>query len=162
MLGSAYHWVHWLLVVYFVSQCIHWATPTSARFLFKKSFLWRPVFDQITCNFFQFVIRCHQHTCSWCVILTRVHRRTASNSQYTLPPKSSLQESAGGKSQLYSKQSSNEPFPKNFPTTGGYFECYMYCVTSLGWLKKRRKKERKRERRWMILAFDHFRFATLK
>ena len=27
-----------LLFVYFVSQCIHWAIPTLARFLFYKSF----------------------------------------------------------------------------------------------------------------------------
>ena len=43
----------------------------------------------------------------------------ASNSQYTLPPQSSPQESASSKSQLHSKQSSNGPSPENFVTIGG-------------------------------------------
>ena len=62
----------------------------------------------------------------------------ASNSQYTLPPQSSLRESTGSKSQLRSKQSSNEPPPENFVAIGGCFE-HVLCY-ALGWLKKEREK----------------------
>ena len=42
------------------------------------------------------------------------------------------------KSQLCSKQSSNEPSPE---TIGGCFERSSYLVTALGWLKKERTKQ---------------------
>ena len=51
-----------------------------------------------------------------------------------------LQKSSGSKSQLHSKQSSNGPSPDNFMTIGGCFECYTYCNTALGWLKKKKEK----------------------
>ena len=66
-----------------------------------------------------------------------------SNSQYTVPSQSSLQKGTGGKSQLCSKQSSTGSFPKNFLTISGYFECYMYRVMALGWLKKEKKEKKK-------------------
>ena len=53
--------------------------------------------------------------------------------------------SAGCKSQLCSKQSSNEPSPENFLTIGDYFEHYMYRVMALGWLKKEEEEEEKDE-----------------
>ena len=83
----------------------------------------------------------------------------ASNSQYTLPPQSFLQVSAGNKSQLRSKKSSNEPSPENFLTIGGYFEHYMYRVAALGWLKKEDEEERKKMN---DSDLDRFKFATLK
>ena len=61
----------------------------------------------------------------------------------TLPSQSSPQKSAGSKSQLRSKQSSNEPSQENFLTIGGYFEHYkyMYRITVLGWPKKEERKK---------------------
>ena len=76
----------------------------------------------------------------------------ASKSQ---PPQSSPQKSAGGKSQLRSKWSSNGPSPENFMTISGNFECNTYRVTVLCWLKKEK-------RRWTILSFDRFKLATLE
>ena len=52
-------------------------------------------------------------------------------------------ESAGGKSQLCSKQSSNEA-SENFLTFGGYLGCYTYRVMALGWLKKVEEKKKKK------------------
>ena len=40
--------------------------------------------------------------------------------------------SAGG------KQSLKGPSQENFQAIGGYFKCYPYCVTVLGWLKKKK------------------------
>ena len=92
------------LFVYFVSQCIA-MIPTWARFLFRNLFnngdlflffLKNTVKSNIVLPFYVVVImRCCPCTCSWCIILTHVHRQIASNSQYTLPPQSSLQKSAG-------------------------------------------------------------------
>ena len=55
--------------------------------------------------------------------------------------------STSGKSQLHSKHSLNGPFPENFLTNGGYFECHMYHVTVLGWPKKEEEEEEEEERR---------------
>ena len=49
--------------------------------------------------------------------------------------------SANGKSQLCSKQSSNELSTEIFMAIGGCFELFMYLVTVLGWLKKEREKK---------------------
>ena len=92
------------------------------------------------------------HTCSWRVILARVHQWMTSNSQYTLPPQSFVQKkSASGTSQLRPKQSSNGPYPENFMTIGSCFEYYTYRIIVLVWLKKeeQRKKERKKEMKEM-------------
>ena len=65
----------------------------------------------------------------------------ASNSQYTLPSWPFPQKKgASGKSQLYSKQSSDGPFPE---TIGGYFEHLhvSHFGTRLAEEKRRRKKE---------------------
>ena len=78
-------------------------------------FLWRHV---SVINFFQFITQCHSCTCDWCTILVCVHRWMTSNIQYTLPSQSSPQESANGKYQLCSKQSSNTPSPEIFLTNG--------------------------------------------
>ena len=123
MLWSAYHCAWHFLFVYFVRQCIHWAIPTSARFLLEI-FLWRLVI------FLRYA--CRPRTCGWCVILARVHRRMASNS--TFCPLSLSREKAQAVSR--SKQSSKWPLPENFLAIGGCFERYMYRVTTLGWLKK--------------------------
>ena len=48
----------------------------------------------------------------------RMHRRMASNSQYTLPLSFPHKKSTGGYSQLCSKQSSNGPSLENFLTIG--------------------------------------------
>ena len=61
---------------------------------------------------------------------------------------------AGGKSQLRSKRSSNEPFLENFLTTGSYFELYMYRV--MGW--RRRKKMNKSES--LLFQVCHFKKVT--
>ena len=61
---------------------------------------------------------------------------------------------AGGKSQLRSKRSSNEPFLENFLTTGSYFELYMYRV--MGW--RRRKKMNKSES--LLFQVCHFKIVT--
>ena len=45
-------------------------------------------------------MQCHPRNYSWYVIRAHAHWRMASNTQYTLPPQSSLQESASGKSRL--------------------------------------------------------------
>ena len=45
--------------------------------------------------------------------------------------------SAGGKSQLCSK----EPSPENFLTIGGCFECNTSCVKVLGWLEKKKEED---------------------
>ena len=66
----------------------------------------------------------------------------ASNSQYTLPPQSSLQESASSKSQLHSRQRSKGPSPESFLTIGGCFECYTYRITTPGRLKKKERKKK--------------------
>ena len=76
------------------------------------------------------------------------HPRTCAPNQYTLPSQYYPQKSISSKSQLRSKQSSNGPSPENFETIGGCFECYMYRVMVLGWLRKKEEgKERKEEGR---------------
>ena len=65
--------------------------------------------------------------------------------------------STGDKSQLCSKQNSNESSPGDFLTIGGYFKCYMYWITALGWLKKEEgKKGRKKvnEQFWPLTVSD--------
>ena len=129
-----------ILSLYFVSQCIHALShPYMARFLFRNLCM-----ETCFCSFLiknlLLVTRCCPQNCGWCVIHARVHWRMASNSQYALPPQSSPQETASGKSQLRSKQSSNELPPGNFVTVGGCFKCYTYRVMALCWLKKERKK----------------------
>ena len=54
-----------------------------------------------------------------------------------------LQKSAGSRSQLRSKESSNGPSPENFSTIGGYFECYTYHVMVPGQLKKEEGEDRR-------------------
>ena len=49
-----------------------------------------------------------------------------------------------------SKAQMHHPRPENFLTIGGYFECYTYRVTALGWLKKEEKEE---ERKKMTAQF---------
>ena len=48
--------------------------------------------------------------------------------------------SVGGKLQLHSKRSSNGPYPENFLTISGYFECNTFHVTALHWLKKKERR----------------------
>ena len=137
------------LFVYFVSECnycafMHWDIPTST--IYRFLILWRLVSVLFLINFFQFVMQYCPHTSGWCVIFARVHQQMASNSQYTLhAPSVFPQESTGSKSQLHSKQSSNGPSPEHFMILGGYFECYMYHIMALGWLKKQEAEERKKE-----------------
>ena len=63
-------------------------------------------------------------------------------SQYTLPPQSSRQKRAGGKSQLQSKQSSNRPFQENFLTIGGSLHISHRGTKMVK--ERKRKKERKK------------------
>ena len=67
---------------------------------------------------------------------------------------------ASSKSQLRSKQSSTGPYPENFMTIGGCFKCYTYRIMLPALLKKE-EQWKKEMKRWTILIFDHFRFATL-
>ena len=103
------------------------------------------------------VMRCCPCTCFWYVICARVHWRMASNSHMLCPLSLPSKKITRVRSQLRSKQSSKGPPSENFLATGGFFECNTYCVMALGCLKK--KEER---RRWTILTFNCFRFATLK
>ena len=60
---------------------------------------------------------------------------------------------AGVRSQLCSKRCSKRPSSENFLATGGFFERNTYRATALGCFEQ--------ERRWTILTFDRFRFASL-
>ena len=53
----------------------------------------------------------------------------------------------GVKLQLCLKRSSKVQSPENFLTTGGYFKHNSYHIMVLGRLKKKKKKEGKKERR---------------
>ena len=149
----AYHSVHgtYCLCTSSASAFVHWAIPTSVRFLFRSLSL-ETLFCSFLIDIFQFVMRCHLRTCGWCIILAHVavHRWMASNSQYTLSSQSSLQKGTGGKSQLCSKQSSNGPFTENFLTIGGNLERYMYRVTVLGWLKKEEERKKEDKLFWLL------------
>ena len=128
------------LLVCVLCQPVHSCIEPSLHGVdfFLEIFLWRLVsvlFWLIN------VTRCRPRNCGWWVISARVHWRMASYSQYALPPQSSPQESASGKSQLHSKQSSKGPFPENSLASGGCFEHYTYHVMALGWLKKKEKKK---------------------
>ena len=143
-----------VLLVYVLRQPVHSCIEPSLHQLdfFSEVFLWRLCFCSFLIDVFQFVMRCHLHTCGWCIILAHVavHRWMASNSQYTLPSQSSLQKGTGGKSQLCSKQSSNGPFTENFLTIGGNLERYMYRVTALGWLKKEEERKKEDKLFWLL------------
>ena len=82
-------------------------------------------------------LMCHHHTCTdeWC----------PTASALCPPSQSSPQKCAGGKSQLHSKRSLNEPSPEKFQSIGGFFECYTYRVMALGWQLKKEEEERKKE-----------------
>ena len=145
------------LFLYFVSQCIHVLShPTWARFLFRNlfmetyfcSFLIKKSFNNLLCSAAHVIAfdASFTHMC-WQMVPPTASMLCL----LSLPPL----ESASSKSHLHSKQSSKGPSQENFVTIGGCFECYMYHVAALGCLKKER-------RRWTILTFDSFRFATLK
>ena len=76
---------------------------------------------------------------------------------HTAPSVFCAKKSASGTSQLHPKQSSNEPYPENFMTIGGCFECYTYRIMVLVWLKK--EEQRKKERNE---GDEQFWFAILK
>ena len=121
----------------FLAQaCIKWnVLKFLVSALFKKLFS------------IKFVMWCHPCNHSWCVI----HARVLTNGVQQLvhsAPQSSSQKSAGGKSWLRSKQSSNGPSQGNFLTVGGYFERYTYRITVLGWLKKEERKKEEDEQFW--------------
>ena len=146
-------WIHitvCFLFMYFVSCAfMHWAIPTSARLLFRSMFFFDKSFFVSICYVVPPIhmwLMCHSRMCA----PTNGFQQSVHSS-----PQSSQQKSAGGKSQLLSKQSSNGPSPVNFPVIDGYFKCYTYYVMALGWLKKE-------ERRWTILTFDCFEFATVR
>ena len=90
-------------------------------------------------------LMCHPRTCT----LTNGFQQPVCSAPSVFPA-----ESASGKSQLCSKQSSNKPSPENFLTIGVCFECYTYHVAVLGWMKKEeeRKKERKKEDEQILLS----------
>ena len=100
-------------------------------------------------------LMCYHHAC------TDGWRPTANALCPPSFPQSSLQKCAGGKSQLRSKRSLNEPSPEKFLSIGGFFECYTYRVTALGWLKKEEERNKEGRKERTILAFDHFKFVTL-
>ena len=137
------------------SAFMHWTIP---RFLFRKSFYGDLISFFFDKNLLTICYAVPPTYCGWCI---HVCWQMASNSQYSLPPQSSPQENASGKSQLRSKQRADGPSPESFLTIGGCFEHYMYRVTTLGWLKKKERKKEKRKK-WTNLTFDCFRFATLK
>ena len=80
----------------------------------------------------------------------------ASNSQYALPPQSSPQKSASGKSQLRSKQTSKGPSPENFLTIGDCFERYTYRVTGDARLVKEKRSHNSEAARCTFRSKDLF------
>ena len=94
---------HFLFLYLSASAFMHWAIPAWARFLFRNLFM-----ETCFCFFFDkksFNNLLHGATLVIAVDASLAHVcwQTASNSQYALPPQSSLQESASSKSQLRSK-----------------------------------------------------------
>ena len=67
--------------------------------------------------------------------------------------------SASSKSQLHSKQSSNEPPPENFMVIGGCFKCYTHHVTVLGWLKKEERKKKMNNSDFRPFQVWHFKIV---
>ena len=63
-----------------------------------------------------------------------------------------------GKSQLCSKQSSNEPSPVIFMAVGGCFECYTHYGTSLAEERRRRKKLNNSD--FLQFQVCHFKIVT--
>ena len=62
-------------------------------------------------------------------------------------------------SQLRSKQSAKAPSPENSLATGSCFECNIYHITALGWLKKERKKTNNSDFR--LFQVCHFKIVTI-
>ena len=117
----------------------------------------------ILCTFplslFQFVMQCCPCTSGWCIILAHVRRWMASNSQYNTAPSVFP---AKKHRQLCLKQSSNEPSSENFLTIGGCFECYMYHVTALGWLKNKEEKTKGKKKKMNNSDFRPFQVCHFK
>ena len=139
------------------SAFMYWTIPTWARFLFRNHFM-------ETCMFLFFfdnnlltiiVTWYRPRNCCWCVIRARVHWWMVSNSQYALPSQSSPQKITGVRSQLRS-------IFREFPGYWWIFWTKHLLCYGARIFEEERKKERKKERRWMILTFNRFRFATLK
>ena len=116
------------------SALMDWAIPTSTIFLFRSLFR-KTCFCSFLINFFQFVLRVDASSSHMCT--DEWHPTASTLYPLSLPHK----KSAGGKSQLHSKQSSNGPSPENFLTIGGCFECYTYRVMTQGWLRKEERKK---------------------
>ena len=110
-------------------SAINWAIPASNRYrdLFLLFFDWHCSTNQqiLLCMLpTHSQLICHPSTCAneW---------RPKSSTLCPLNPhRNALVKSLG-----YA-WSSNGPSPWNFLTVSGYFECYMYRVMVLGWLKK--------------------------
>ena len=82
-------------------------------------------------------------TYSWCVILTCVHKQMASNSQYTLPPQSSLQKKPQALSPSYTQSRAQMNHPQRI------FHDYWWLFWTLHILRygARLVEERRRKRR---------------
>ena len=106
--------------------------PTSGRFLLE-----------IFLNFACLLCGAAHALAVNCASSAHVHRQMASNSYYTLPPRSSPQKNAGGKSSLRSKQSTKAPSPENSLATGGSFGTQHLSHYSARLVEERKKEWRK-------------------
>ena len=143
LLWGAYYCTSCLCTCQPVHSCIE---PSLHQLdFFLEILLWRVVSVRFWWN--QFVTWYRPYTCGWCIVLTCVHQQMASKQPVHSAPSVSPTKSAGDKFQLHSKQTSNKPSPENFRTIGGYFRTIHILAD---------------KRRWTILTFNRFWFATLK
>ena len=119
---TMYHCVHGIscLCTLSTSVFMHWAIPTWARFLFRNLFM-----ETCFCSFFMLVIRGAAHVIAVAASFVHVCWWMASTlCSLSLP---GLQESASGKSQLHSKQTSiKSPSPENFVTIDDFWPFQVY------------------------------------
>ena len=140
--------------MYFVSQCLHPAIPTSARFLLEifLNFLFLFFFSVLSKR----IVTVNRITSTKCFL---TYHNTKWRPTASLL-KSAPRKSAGVKSELRSKLSTKAPSQEDSLATGGSFKRNTYRVTALDWLKKERKKMNDSEFRPFQVC--HFKIVTTR